>query len=337
MGRPRVLVVLGTGAWRDWILPFFDDPRFEAEVQLSADVRMAHYDCAVFFSRHDTLRRDLCFAEPLTRMGLRTLVCQPEAVVDLAMDKRAMAQRARHVPGLHGIPELTPEAARRRLAAGDTPAIVAKRSDATEGQGMRIFRRPEDLTTTGTRLHEGGYLLQPFVGGDEFSVNMIWHAGRCNVYAPVSKGPVSSDGMHPTRRKRLCPADVNGDLLDLSVEYMRPFEPEGPVELEFIRRRGEYFLLDVNPRVSATLRMTAVASAGNPFADLVAAACGADALGRRVPATRHAMEWPLGGGLSDERRAELATRDDLWISTRVTLAAPDGETLARRAAELQDL
>jgi biotin carboxylase len=337
MGRSRVLVVLGTNAWREWILPFLDDPRFDAEVQASADVRMAQFDAAVFLSRHDSLRRDLCFAGPLTRMGLRSLVCQPEAVVALAMDKRAMARRAAQIRGLHAIPELTPEAARQRLAAGETPAVVAKRSDGTEGQGMQIFLRADDLTTTGTRLYEGGYLLQPFVAGDEFSVNMVWHAGRCNVYAPVYKGPVSSHGVHPTRRKRLCPADVDGNLLELCIEYMRPFEPEGPVELEFIRRRGEYFLLDVNPRVSATLRMTAVASDSNPFADLIAAAVGAEPLGRMVPASRHAMEWPLGSGVSAERRAELATRDDLWISTRVTLAAPDEETLSRRAAELQDL
>ena len=50
-----VRVVLGTDAWREWLLPFLDDPRFAVEL---APPSLAPAEAVVFLSRHATLRRD---------------------------------------------------------------------------------------------------------------------------------------------------------------------------------------------------------------------------------------------------------------------------------------
>lgn len=325
-----VRIVLGTGAWRAWLAPFLDDPRFDIEF---AEPSVAPARAVVFLSRHATLRRDLTFAGPLEELGVPVVVCQPAAVAELALDKRRMAARAAVVDGLRPIPELSPAEAQRALAEGRARMVVAKPVDGTEGQDMFFFRRAEDLTTTGVRLFEGGYVLQPFIDGEEYSVNMMWNGGRCSVYPPVAKGRAGE--AHPIFRTRRCPAPLADTLLNRCVEYMRPFAPSGPVEVELICAGDEAFLLDVNPRLSATLRLSAVAAESNPFTDLIADALGLAPLGRVVASRRPALEWPLPRDLDDDERAALAGRKDVWISTRVTLAAPDLQALEDRADELR--
>jgi carbamoyl-phosphate synthase large subunit len=319
---PRVQVVLGTRAWRAWIDPFLADPRYRFEYAEPAPEKT---DAIVFLSRHETLRRDLADGEALKGRGVG-VVCQPSALVALAMDKRAMARRAAEVEGLLPVPEFTPAEAARALRERSARMIVAKPDAGTEGRGMHVFRRPGELASTAIRLHEGGYLLQPFIPGEEYSLNMVLHHGRCNHYPVVTKGRVRR--AHPSERSRRCPTPVPRRLLTACEEYLRPFRPSGPVEMEVIRSGDRFYLLDVNPRVSATLRLSAVAAASNPFSDLIAAALHIAPLGRVVPSLRPAMEWPTPPGV----RIEPAK--DTWVSTRITIAADDEEELERRAREL---
>ncbi len=304
----------------------------------------------VFLSRHETLRRDRGLAEAVAGLGV-PVVAQPKEIVKLGLDKTKMARRAARVPGLRAVPDFALERAVGELAAGRCGAIVAKRNDGTDGDDSEVFSDPARLRVRGARLLDEGYLFQPFLSGTELSLNMMWHNGRCNVYPVVAKGPTDRRGIHPSRRTRRCPAtpwapaDEARNLIRACVDYLAPLRPSGPVEVELIqqtgspapergarRRDGDVFLLEVNPRMSATLRLSAVAAASNPFTDLLAAVAGVQPLGRRVGAARHALEWPLSRELSPERRAALCQAGDVWISTRVTLAAQDRATLARRAA-----
>ena len=326
----RVQVVLGTQAWRTWIDEFLDDPRFEIEVaepdasdHTEPDPRRA--EAIVFFSRHETLRRDLAIAGALRERGA-TIVCQPADLVALAMDKRAMARRAAEVDGLQPVPEYTPTQAASALRERGVRLIVAKPDSATEGRGTYRFRKAEELGATATRLYEGGYVLQPFIAGEEYSLNMVWHGGRCNHYPTVTKGRVRR--AHPSMRSRRCPTPIPHWVLRACEEYLRPYEPSGPVEIELIRNGNRFYVLDVNPRVSATLRLSTVAAASNPFTDLIAAALGMSRLGRIVQCVRPAMEWPTPPGV----RIEPAP--DTWVSTRITIAADDEDALERRAREL---
>ncbi|MHC4956870.1 MAG: ATP-grasp domain-containing protein [Planctomycetota bacterium] len=327
---PRVQVILGTHAWRSWIDPFLEDPRYRVEYAEPdpgehAEPDPRRTDAIVFLSRHETLRRDMATAGPLKGRGVG-VVCQPPAVVALAMDKRAMAQRARQIDGILAVPEFTPAQAARALHERRARMIVAKPDAGTEGRGMFLFRQTQELSATATRLYEGGYVLQPFIAGEEYSLNMMWHHGRCNHYPTVSKGRVRR--AHPSMRARRCPTMVPHWLLRACEEYLRPFGPSGPVEMELIRSGDRFYMLDVNPRVSATLRLAAGAAASNPFSDLIAAALHIGRLGRIVQSVRPAMEWPATPGV------RIEPGPDTWVSTRITIAADTEDELERRAKEL---
>jgi len=347
MEFPRVLAVLGNGAWRAWIDPFLEHPSYVFDRMVPADspdallaaVRRQRYDAIAFLSRHGTLARDLGFSR-FPALATSAVVVQPSVVVKLAKDKRAMARRAESIPAFLPIPEVTPPVARRLLEAGGLRAVVAKPSDGTAGKDLHVFTDPGALSTTGTRLYEGGHVLQPFIDGEEYSVMTVWHEGRCNVYPPVSKGPTRPSGVHPSLRQRTCPAPLLDEaawreLARGCVAYLRPFEPCGPVEFEFIRARDETFLLEVNPRVAATLRITAAASRTNPLADLIRAAVGVAPLGRAVAPAGYAVEWRLPPDLAEDRLAELRAQERVWVSTRVTVADRDRPSALDRAARLR--
>ena len=97
MERPRVLVVLGTKAWRVWILPFLEDPRFLTEVvhRPPRALRPGEYDAVVILSRHDTLRRDSGLAAALAAARVQSIVCQPKAMVKLGMSEVDVVARRR--------------------------------------------------------------------------------------------------------------------------------------------------------------------------------------------------------------------------------------------------
>jgi len=332
LNRPRLLVLLGTQSWSDWIGPFLETEDFEVECRSSLEAAdcSGHRDATVFLSSHESLRRDLRLAETLPGPVFH----QPEAVVRLAMDKRAMGRRAERVEGIHAIPDLTPGMARELLGRGLVSAIVAKPPDGTAGEGMRMFYRAADLATTGTRLYEGDFLLQPYLEGEELSVNSAWHAGACRFYPPVAKGS-TRERLHPSLRTRTCPAPLLHEqawnhLCRACVAYMRPFEPEGFVEFEFLSREGRFFLLEINPRLSATLRMTAVAASSSPFLDLLGAAVGVRLLAGRADARRWSKEWATPAHLSPASRRRLAAQRDAWVSTRITIAADTKAELERR-------
>jgi carbamoylphosphate synthase large subunit len=185
-------------------------------------------------------------------------------------------------------------------------------------------------------------VLQPFLAGGEFSVITVWHAGRCNVYPPVSKGVTSMEGVHPSRRARMCPAPLQDEpawraLVQACVDYLRPFRPCGPVEFEFIRSEGAFFLLEVNPRLAATARLAAVASRHEPLRDLIRALLGLDVLGRVVASRGCATEFLTPHDVTPAARAELGLMPGTWVSTRITLAAPDRAALTAREAAVRTL
>jgi hypothetical protein len=110
---PRVLVSLGTRGWREWIRPFLEGPGYVVDCVVPDEVgddlvraaRRRPYAVALFLSRHGTLARDAVFAARLAAEGVPLVAVQPDLVVRLARDKRAMGQRAVPLRGILPIPE----------------------------------------------------------------------------------------------------------------------------------------------------------------------------------------------------------------------------------------
>ena len=240
---------------------------------------------AVLLSSHDTLRRDRALADALLAAG-HAVVSQSTRAVRLGSDKVAMkAFFDRHgfrtPPWRHPTGGTLPGTAR--------PArVVVKRRNGTQSTGTRLA----DYPAIDPARDEFCELYQD---GVEYSVVVHRHRGRTITFPPVWKGATSPRLVPPWRRLRLCPApDLPAGreriLRRTSAALAEAADIDGHLEVEFLLSDpGEPYLLEINPRVSGTLRIVALAS-GLPVFSLHRGS-----YPEWVPATRYAAEVPYDG------------------------------------------
>jgi carbamoylphosphate synthase large subunit len=284
-------------------------------------------DLIVLLSHHSTLLRDASLA------GLPRIVGQPESVARLAQDKRAMGQLAAEITGCWAIPELTLAEARSLVGCGQP--VVCKRNGDTEGRHLRILGTADDAKRQ-TRDDE---LLQPFLDGVEYSVNLVCLNNTCLSFEPVYKGPTSRDAIHPSRRLRYCPWPGLAPcwrerMLDVAGRYAQAMGARGLVEIEFILTAKDLYFLEVNPRLSGTMRMTSIACGESLFAELALRALGRASHSAAIAATRFTAELPLTADVDVAVLESLAQTMPLWLSSRVTTAAADFASLQRQVHQL---
>jgi hypothetical protein len=163
------------------------------------------------------------------------------------------------------------------------------------------------------------------------------------VFEPVYKGATTTVGIHPSRRPRFCPwphldATLRDRLVTVAEAYARAAGVIGLTEIEFIVSDDRIHLLEINPRLSATMRMTSVACGRSIFAELPRSRLDPDWPGASPRPVFFTAELPIPAG-TDPRVLERLP-EPRWLSSRVTLAAPSWRLLGRRlrsAARLLDL
>ena len=261
-------------------------------------------------SVHETLLRDVDVARDLHRAGVSVLA-QTCRAATLAHDKLAMRD-ALEAAGLQ-----LPAAPTGRAAQ----VVVIKRVDGTAGKGMRRAVWPTALQET--------EFAEVFVRGWEVSVNLYVPgvAPHAVTLPPVFKGATASDLRPPYLRARSCPLprhlqDLDDTFREAAQEAAAACGATGFCEVEFIvdRSTGDMLVLEVNPRVSGTLRVSAMA-ADCPVLALV----GHD-WSHHIPATRAAVEEPFDGTpFCDLRRGVVAT-------ARLTITGATVASARRRLA-----
>jgi hypothetical protein len=107
---------------------------------------------------------------------------------------------------------------------------------------------------------------------------------------------------------------------------------EGLVEIELILAGDEIFFLEVNPRLSATMRMTSLACNRSIFAEVALPQLVPGWPGESPRPVCFTAELPIPPGAEPGALAQIGF--PLWISSRITTAAPDPDTLARQLYEL---
>jgi hypothetical protein len=325
--KPGVLYVLGARSWLSWILPFLDFPDVDVDVctwEMGSDPPhelTATYDGVVLLSHHNTVVRDAEYA-----LGRPSVFAQSPAAAQMAFDKRDMAAAARRVAGLTPLPEIDPLGALEYLERHPGATIIAKIVHETEGHDLRIMSSTTEVNDFVRKSYSQEYLLQPYIFGHEYSVNLILDDGGASVYPPVYKGVNSLPFVHASRRHRMFPAErfvhVDSDyLMRIACDYSRAIGARGLVEVEFLDSPDKLFLVEVNPRHAATLRMSATATGVNPFHMLALCALGHPVEDRHIPSHALSVEYPTPAYMPLATTARIAELGDSQISSRVTITA----------------
>ncbi|MEU8207354.1 hypothetical protein [Streptosporangium sp. NPDC049046] len=209
----------------------------------------------VFHSSHTTLGRDQLLAFRLRELG-HGAECQSRLCASLGSDKILMKEffdRYRLVsPPWARAGEPLPE------TGPDTPVVIKDRH-GTQSVGTRLTRADECRLAP----NELGEL---YVDGIEYSVLVYRDEHGTATFPPVWKGATSPDLVPPWRRLRLCPGPTLGGTWERKLRAVGKrladlAEAHGYLEVEFLlTRTGEVHLLEINPRVSGTMRLAAMAT-----------------------------------------------------------------------------
>jgi hypothetical protein len=347
--KPKVIFVLAERSWLRWLPGFLQHPHYQAVIHhldvhegrdTAAELVRPGADAIVLLSHHTTLLRDARLGEQLIALGAPHVIFQSEPVARLALNKRQMAEVARCIPGCHALPELSGDEAREYLSSNSNAAVVSKSVNSTEGRTMEVARSTEMLDAIPCDGLVGpDRLLQPFLDGLEYSVNLVCGPGRCITFEPVCKGRTSPDGLHPCRRLRYCPClftdtSLRKRLLKVSRCYARGVGAMGLVEIELIVSNNRIFLLEINPRLSATMRMASIACGRSIFADTPLLFLNPCKYSRPARPVTFTAELPVPRDADLQRLLQLQEHMPLWLSSRVTTAAPDRLTLRRHMLEI---
>lgn len=290
-------------------------PRHQADLSRLA----GEADEVIFVSDHATLARDAAWAEELREQSHRVSCQSPEAVA-AGLDKVTMKQRFVEF-GVPTLPWRTADEVSPGWPADVEPAVVKQRS-ATQSEGIRM----------GT-AHEAplvGEYCEPFREGTEFSVNVFRRAAEVTVLPPVWKGRTSRALVPPARRPRACApgvvdAEIGLELERIARDIAVALRSEGFLEVEYlVDETGSVTVLEINPRVSGTLRISALAASEPVFAWYSRPA------GQHTsPAVAYAVEVPNPG-------PRLVMPDlGLYATSRLTVAARDRVELVARIGHLR--
>jgi hypothetical protein len=260
-------------------------------------------------SSHSSLLRDCDIAGELRGAGM-VVVAQNRGCAEIGLDKTRM-KRFLESAGF-SVPS----------SVSTDKRWVVKRCGGTEAAGMRLEREVPAL--------EPGEFAEQFIDGDEFSVVLFAWGGRVITFPPVYKGPTRIDLIPPYRRPRVCPAPESfarhcQALRSVARGVAVAAGCEGWMEVEFVlTTAGEPVILEFNPRVSGTMRLSAMASRV-PVFDL-------PHLMGSVPddirAVRYGAELPWRGSPIANPAA------DVFATSRMTAAADSIPELAAKIAGL---
>lgn len=263
-------------------------------------------------SSHRSLQRDAVVGAAIRGELGRDIFVQTEAAAAAGADKAIVRSKLERC----GIPHTS-----RVSEEGSTGPVIIKRRAGTEGRDMRL--------EWGKAPPAPSEVAEQFVFGEEFSVNLFIDLPTCVTLPPVWKGPTRLDLVPPWRRARICPYPrirpaVDRELRALAVAAANACGAIGFVEVEFVveSATGHTLVLEVNPRISGTLRMSAMAS-GVKLLDLFDLGGQADLEVRAV-----AIEVPYTGvTFCDLQGGVIAT-------SRLTVAADDMLAAEKRLLEI---
>lgn len=273
------------------------------------------FDRAVILSGHHSLRRDLMIATQLRSAGV-DVHAQSKRAAELGLDKLELKRFLDH----HGLATPTWGAGGRLVRASEEAPLILKERHGTQSRNIR-------LATSDATVLPGQY-WEAFMAGVEYSVLVYVEPGRTISFPPVWKGQTSLDLLPPWRRLRVCPApgltrEQASALARLATDVCVLSEAHGYVEVEFVKVADLSLVLEINPRVSGVMRISALATAVPIFsvhADLT--------VNGLLSPRRVAVELPYDGD------PYVMPDRGIYATSRLTVA---GHDVAEVTATLADL
>ncbi len=162
--------------------------------------------------------------------------------------------------------------------AGFTYPIVLKQNEGQAGRDIKVAQNFDDVVEYFNDFDEA--LCENFVEGAEISIETLGWNGKYLPLVPVYKGDTSVEGIHPIKRIRYGPINIEGldneEVRSWALKIGENLKIEGNMDLDFIYdySSSKLYAIEANTRPSGTRYLTQASSTINPLAKLIDMAAG---------------------------------------------------------------
>jgi carbamoyl-phosphate synthase large subunit len=202
----------------------------------------------VFFGVEQEIHT-LCDDPDVFRGDVGKLVLNNRELIELSRDKWKMHE---HLVknGLKAIKSLTTDDYDFAARALGVPCLVKPRHSSAS-KGMATIHSREDFQYWNSKLGEE-FMVQEIVGDDEheYTVGVFGLGSGAPCQSIALSRKLSREGS-TAKAQTVCIPELDEQVGMLTAL----FAPVGPTNLQFRRHRGEYLLLEVNPRFSSSLSL----------------------------------------------------------------------------------
>jgi len=183
----------------------------------------------------------------------------------------------------------------KSIESFNTP-IVIKNIKGISGKHQKVIFDKKKLEGLSDLVYP--VILEPFIEGTEYSIDIFSHNNKHIVYPPIYKGEVTTDNFsHPMLKLRVTPPPNKNELLNKLIEkgirVSKAIKSTGWVNIDMIVSNNKIYVLEVNARFSGTTRITYMATEINPYKITLEAAIGKIDKDRVIESKNVAIEFPI--------------------------------------------
>lgn len=250
---------------------FFDsDTEFWPLVELALDEEV---DAVVSISGPDVANlRDGHVKETLEKQFGIPVLANPLEAVQIAANK----ERTKKFLKEHGFPVTEGKIVSSKAEAFEVAdeygyPLVLKLVDHSGGTGMKVAKNRFELIKG--LADAGRLLIEKYIDGPEFSVEVLNYGDKTMPLLPVFKGYTNYQCLHPMERVKLAPAPLSeidtAKLRSLARDVIRTLNVQPTGDVDIVWSNSGPRILEINPRFGGVTALSMAASGITSYHALV--------------------------------------------------------------------
>lgn len=146
--------------------------------------------------------------------------------------------------------------------------VVLKQASGQGGSGIKIVSKFEQVGNYFNGFDET--LAEKFLEGYEVSIEVLRWNGKTIPLVPVYKGKTTINGLHPLKKVKKAPLDIDGvdnhlnneEIRKIAIKIADTLNLEGTADIDLIfdMKTGKNYVIEINARPSGTRYITGAAT-----------------------------------------------------------------------------
>jgi len=231
--------------------------------------------------------------------------------------------------------------------------VVLKQASGQGGSGVKIVSDPVDIENYFDVFDET--IVETFLEGPEISIEVLRWNGKTVPLVPVYKGETTLDGLHPLKKVKNAPLNIEGidnitnndKIRKLAAKIANTLNIEGTADIDLIfeRKTGKNYVIEINARPSGTRYISGAVTNVNIMQELVNMVSGVWDHSKVMDMMKnyYSIEIPVGSYSSERNNYKYRefSGDNSWIihgpenHERITIRGDSMDNAVKTAEDLK--